>query len=112
MKTTLAPKFSGPTQRRSRAGLGKGGAGWNPRPRQAGRPVKPQGPPCCHGRWHAPLGFPSPKAKGKGGGRGGVWRRGCMGWIHAPPPLLAAPPKLLLKLDHFSISFGDFSFFL
>jgi hypothetical protein len=34
-----------------------------------------------------------------------------MGWVHAPPPPFAAPPKDMLKLDHFSISFGDFSFF-
>jgi hypothetical protein len=36
---------------------------------------------------------------------------GCMGWIHAPSPPLAGPPKLILKLNDFSISFGDFSFF-
>jgi hypothetical protein len=34
-----------------------------------------------------------------------------MGWIHAPSPPLAGPPKLILKLNDFSISFGDFSFF-
>jgi hypothetical protein len=27
-------------------------------------------------------------------------------------PSLGCPPKDMLKLDHFSISFGDFSFFL
>jgi hypothetical protein len=26
-------------------------------------------------------------------------------------PCLGCPPKVMLKLDHFSISFGDFSFF-
>jgi hypothetical protein len=50
-----------------------------------------------------------------GAGRGEVQLEGvysgCMGWVHVPPPPLAAP-KLLLKLYDFSISFGDFSFFL
>jgi hypothetical protein len=30
VKTTLVPKFGGPTQKWDRAGLGKGGVGWNP----------------------------------------------------------------------------------
>jgi hypothetical protein len=38
---------------------------------------------------------------------------GCMDWIHAPPPFLGRPPpQILLKLDDFSISLGDFSIFL
>jgi hypothetical protein len=40
VKTTLAPKFGGPVQRWGRAGLGKGGAGWNPGP-----PFPPLTPP-------------------------------------------------------------------
>jgi hypothetical protein len=36
-------------------------------------------------------------------------------WVHGlglcTTPYLACPPKLLLKLNDFSISFGDFSFF-
>jgi hypothetical protein len=99
MKTTLAPKFGGHAQRWGRAGLGKRGVGWNPGP-PIYPPLTPPPPP-----WP-----PSPKAKGKGGGReeegekkgrgckwgegGGAWKRGCMGWVHAPPPPLAAPPKI------------------
>jgi hypothetical protein len=37
-------------------------------------------------------------------------------WMHGldpcTTPSLGCPPKDMLKLDHFSISFGDFSFFL
>jgi hypothetical protein len=47
-----------------------------------------------------------------GEGGGGTWRTGCMGWVHVPPPPLATSPKLLLKLDDFSITFGAFSIFL
>jgi hypothetical protein len=39
---------------------------------------------------------------------GGAW----VGSMHHPLPWLAPPPKHLLKLDDFSISFGDFSIFL
>jgi hypothetical protein len=53
---------------------------------------------------------PPPKAKGKGGGRGGGLGGGgaWVGSMHHP---LGCPPKDMLKLEHFSISFGDFSFF-
>jgi hypothetical protein len=34
------------------------------------------------------------RGEGISGGRGGARRRGCMGWVHAPPPPLAAPPKI------------------
>jgi hypothetical protein len=125
VKTTLAPKFGGPAQRWDRAGLGKGGAGWNPgppfRPRLAGRPVRPRGPPRRQGRWRAPLGLPLPRPRGKGGGRGGGvsggkggpgLEEGVHGLGPCTTPSLGCPPKGMLKLDHFSISFGDFSFFL
>jgi hypothetical protein len=56
VKTTLAPKFGGPAQRWSRAGLGKGGAGWN------------LGPPCPH-LSPSPSSPPSPWPWG-GGGQG------------------------------------------
>jgi hypothetical protein len=51
-----------------------------------------------------------------GAGRwGGVVERGLQ-WVHGlgscTTPSLGCPPKDMLKLDHFSISFGDFSFFL
>jgi hypothetical protein len=39
----------------------------------------------------------------------GVYSR-CMGWVHAPP-LPWLPPKLLLKLEHFSISLEVLVFF-
>jgi hypothetical protein len=54
-------------------------------------------------------------------GKRGSWSReslllegiynGCTGCVHAPPPLLAAHPKFLIKLPHFSISLRDFGFF-
>jgi hypothetical protein len=37
---------------------------------------------------------------------------GCMGLGPGTTPSLGCPPKLLLKLDDFSNSFGDFSIFL
>jgi hypothetical protein len=40
VKTTLAPKFGSVAQRWGRAGLGKGGTGWNPGP-----PFPPLNPP-------------------------------------------------------------------
>jgi hypothetical protein len=43
--------------------------------------------------------------------RGGL-EEGVHGLGPCTTPSLGCPPKLLLKLDHFSISFGDFSFFL
>jgi hypothetical protein len=71
-----------------------------------------------------------PKANGKGGGRrkeeggrkgrGGKWGvnagkgRGLGGrgaWVRSIQHPLPWLPKVMLKLDHFSISFGDFSFF-
>jgi hypothetical protein len=60
VKTTLAPKFGGPAQRWGRAGLGKGGAGWNPGP-----PFPPLTPPPLL----PPFLLPSPLALG-GGGQG------------------------------------------
>jgi hypothetical protein len=113
VKTTLAPKFGRPAQRWGRAGLGKGGARWNPGP-----PFPPLTPP--------PFLPPSPLALGggrweEGGkkGRGGKWGKegpgleeGVHGLGPCTTPSLVCPPKGMLKLDHFSISFGDFSFFL
>jgi hypothetical protein len=100
VKTTLAPKFGGPAQRWGRAGLGKEGAGWNPGPPFPPLTPLPLPPPSSS----LPPCPPPPKAKGegrrKGGRRGGggrgarAWRRGCMGWVHGPPPPLAAPPKI------------------
>jgi hypothetical protein len=59
----------------------------------------------------------SPQGQGegrrKGGGRGGGGlEEGVHGLDPCTTPSLGYPPKLLLKLDHFSIFFGDFSFFL
>jgi hypothetical protein len=55
--------------------------------------------------------FPPPPPQGLGGKGGG--KEG--GWLHGlgpcTTPSLGCPPKDMLKLDHFSISFGDFSFF-
>jgi hypothetical protein len=50
---------------------------------------------------------------GEGGIRGleGIYS-GCMGLGPGTTPSLGCPPKLLLKLDDFSNSFGDFSIFL
>jgi hypothetical protein len=91
VKTTLFPKFGGPAQKWDKAGLGKGGAWWNPEP-----PFSPLTP--------SPLPFlpflppfpwpPPPKAKGKGGGgrgeEGGKWgeRGGGLeeGLLGCPPP--------------------------
>jgi hypothetical protein len=117
VKTTLAPKFGGLAQRWGRAGLGKGGAGWwNPGP-----PFPPLIPPPLP----PPFLLPSPLALGegrrKGGGRGGGvsggkggpgLEEGVHGLGPCTTPSLGCPPKDMLKLDHFSISFGDFSFFL
>jgi hypothetical protein len=47
-----------------------------------------------------------------GEGGGGGLEEGVHGLGPCTTPSLGCPPKLLLKLDHFSISFGDFSFFL
>jgi hypothetical protein len=121
VKTTLAPKFGGPGQRWGRAGLGKGGAGWNPGP-----PFPPLTPPPLPPPFLLPSSLASPpKAKGegrrKGGGRGGGVSGGKGGpgledGVHGlgpcTTPSLGCPPKDMLKLDHFSISFGNFSFFL
>jgi hypothetical protein len=72
---------------------------------QAGRPVRPRGPPCRHGRWRAPLGLPPPRPKGRGGGRreegeGGKWGKGGPGFHPVPPfprpslpHLWAGPPN-------------------
>jgi hypothetical protein len=51
------------------------------------------------------------KGRGRISGRGGL-EEGVHGLCPCTTPSLGCPPKLLLKLDHFSISFGDFSFFL
>jgi hypothetical protein len=45
----------------------------------AGRTLPPDRSPCEPRPWQ---------------GGGGAWKRGCMGWIHAPPPPLAVPPKI------------------
>jgi hypothetical protein len=61
------------------------------------------------------------RPRGKGGGRGGGvsggkggpgLEEGVHGLGPCTTPSLGCPPKDMLKLDHFSISFGDFSFFL
>jgi hypothetical protein len=65
--------------------------------------------------------FPLGLGRGKGGGRGGGisggkggpgLEEGVHGLGPCTTPSLGCPPKGMLKLDHFSISFGDFSFFL
>jgi hypothetical protein len=93
VKTTLAPKFGGPTQRWGRAGLGKGGVGWNP------------GPPFPPLTSLPPLSSPSPWPWGGGGGRGeegggglgggGAW----VGSMHHPLPWL--PPQTSSKIGLF-----------
>jgi hypothetical protein len=70
VKTILAPKFGDPTQRWDRAGLGKGGAGWNPRPWQVGHPIKPRACPYSQDRWRLSLGLP-PQGQGGKRGKGG-----------------------------------------
>jgi hypothetical protein len=108
VKTTLAPKFGSLVQKWGRAGFGKGGAWWNPGP-----PFSPLTSLLFLPPSSSPLPPPPPKAKGKGRRKGGrAWRRGMHGLGPCTTPSLGCPPKLLLKLDHFSISFGDFSFFL
>jgi hypothetical protein len=120
VKTTLAPKFGGPAQRWGRAGLRKGGARWN-----LGPPIPPLIPPPLPPSFLLPsLWSWGGEARGReeeGGGRGGgvsggkgggAWRRGVYGLGPCTTPSLGCPPKDMLKLDHFSISFGVFFFFL
>jgi hypothetical protein len=107
VKTTLAPKFGGPAQRWGKAGLGKGGAGWNPGPSfprlTPPSPSSPLPPPF-------PLGLPASKAKGEGRrkGRGDKWGEGGPGlggggaWVgsmHHPLPWL--PPQRYAKIGSF-----------
>jgi hypothetical protein len=99
MKTILAPKFGGPAQRWDRAGLGKGGAGWNPRP-----PFPPLIPPPLLPRFFLlfPLAFGG-GGRGGGGkwgeeeglGGGGAW----IGSMHHPLPWL--PPQSPSKIGSF-----------
>jgi hypothetical protein len=107
--TTLSPKFGSPAQIWDMAGLGKEGAGWNPEPGCVGGGGGGVGA-------RAPL-FPpsflppSLLALGRGRPRAGrhlPWWQGRARGLTGHP---AYPPKLLLKLRYFSISFGDFSFF-
>jgi hypothetical protein len=88
VKTTLAPKFWRPCPK-----MGQGWP-WKGRGRvESWAPLPPTYPPPSL----FPPFFLPPKAKGKRGRRGrggGKWgRRGCMGWVHVPPPPLAAAPR-------------------
>jgi hypothetical protein len=87
VKTTLTPKFGGPAQKWGRVGLGKGGIGWNPRPPFP--PLTPPPPP-LRLRGREEEGGRKGREGVSGGKRGGLGG-GCMGWVHAPPPPLAAP---------------------
>jgi hypothetical protein len=131
VKTTLAPKFGGPGQRWGRAGLGKGGAGWNPGPPFPPLtppplpppfllPSSPLPPPFLLGLGGGGQGAPATCRGSRGGRGGGVsggkgspgLEEGVHGLGPCTTPSLGCPPKYMLKLDHFSISFGNFSFFL
>jgi hypothetical protein len=83
--TILSPQFGGPAQIWGRAGLGKGGAGWNPRP-----PFSP------------PLFSPLQGLGGKGGGKRGGKGGGMSGWVGSlPRPLPWLPPQTSSKIEIF-----------
>jgi hypothetical protein len=128
VKTTVAPKFGSLAQRWGRAGLGKGRAGWNPGPpfpplipppptplRLAGWPVRPAGPSLPP--WQVMPTPPRPRGREEEGGlsggmegwgEGGDLEEGVHGLGPCTTPSFGCPSKLLLKLDDFSIFFGNF----
>jgi hypothetical protein len=83
VKTILAPKFGSPAQRWGRAGLRKGGAGWNPGP-----PFPPLTPPPLPPPFLLSLEGGRPR-----GARHLPWRQGGPHDLTGRPPL-AAPPKI------------------
>jgi hypothetical protein len=99
-KYTLGTKFSGPTQRRCRGGLGEGGVGANPKPswkgkrREVARSVRGG---CLGGNPRLPTFLLTWGATV--GGRGGGLQGGQVGSMHHPH--FWVPPQILFKIPSF-----------